>query len=57
MPTVRILSTGGTIASTGDSGDDLVAIVPELADYASLEVAEVCQLPGFQMGETNATCR
>lgn len=58
-PRVRILSTGGTIASTsgGDdegkspskSGDDLVEAVPELADYADLEVTEISQVSGFGM--------
>ncbi|SDR27876.1 asparaginase [Natronobacterium texcoconense] len=68
MPTVRILSTGGTIASTGDdssdgesgktpsvAGDELVEAVPELADYADVEAEEICQLSGFQMDEPNAT--
>ncbi|WP_132059198.1 asparaginase [Halorussus amylolyticus] len=58
-PTVRILSTGGTIASTSDgdddakspskSGDDLVAAVPELADHADIEVEEIAQVSGFDM--------
>lgn len=63
---IRVLSTGGTIASTsgGDestgkqpavSGDDLVDAVPALADYASIDVEEVCQLSGFQMRFENAT--
>jgi len=47
--TVRIVSTGGTIASTADeggdatptlSGDDLVARVPELADVAAVAAVE-----------------
>ncbi|QSX00782.1 asparaginase [Haloterrigena alkaliphila] len=60
QPHVRIVSTGGTIASTssGDdesgstpsvSGDDLVEAVPELADHASIDVDDVCQVSGFQM--------
>lgn len=56
-PTVRILTTGGTIASAGDarakpaeyelarcSGSALVAAVPELADYARIETDEVLNI-------------
>ncbi|MFC4540930.1 asparaginase [Halosolutus amylolyticus] len=59
MPHVRVVSTGGTIASTSgggergktpsESGDDLVEAVPELADYAAIDVDDVCQVSGFQM--------
>ncbi|MXV62914.1 asparaginase [Natronorubrum sp. JWXQ-INN-674] len=73
MQHVRIVSTGGTIASTsneGDSGgtgdpdgetgdaagktpsvtgDDLVDAVPGLADEASIDVDDVCQVSGFQV--------
>ncbi|ELZ06474.1 asparaginase/glutaminase [Natrialba chahannaoensis JCM 10990] len=65
-PHVRVISTGGTIASTGDdndtsgktpsvSGEDLVDAVPELTDYASFDVDTVCQRSGFQMTVENAT--
>ncbi|ESS05259.1 MAG: L-asparaginase/archaeal glu-tRNAgln amidotransferase subunit D [uncultured archaeon A07HB70] len=52
--TVRIVSTGGTIASTADeggdatptlSGDDLVAGVPALADVADVETEEFASVP------------
>lgn len=59
MPDVRVVSTGGTIASTSSedddgkrpsvSGDDLVESVPEITDYAAIEVDDVCQVSGFQM--------
>ncbi|SIR91154.1 asparaginase [Natronorubrum thiooxidans] len=61
QPEIRIVSTGGTIASTsseadGDTGktpavtgDDLVEAVPELTDYASIDVDDVCQVSGFQV--------
>jgi L-asparaginase len=56
-PTVRVLSCGGTIASEptdagaepAKSGDDLVAAVPELADYADVSAVEVASHPGFDM--------
>ncbi|ELY88068.1 asparaginase [Natrialba taiwanensis] len=64
-PHVRILSTGGTIASTGESetsgktptrtGDELVDAVPELADYATVSVETVCQRSGFQITAEQAT--
>ncbi|WP_247003605.1 asparaginase [Halosolutus gelatinilyticus] len=64
MPQVRIVSTGGTIASTADgesegktpsvTGEDLVDAVPELADHATIEVDEVCRVSGFQMDFENA---
>jgi L-asparaginase len=56
-PTVRVLSCGGTIASEptdagaapAKSGDDLVAAVPGLADYADVSAVEVASHPGFDM--------
>ena len=59
MPRVRIVSTGGTIASTAAdgeasgktptlSGDDLLEAVPELDDHAEIEVDDVRQVSGFQ---------
>ena len=64
MPRVRILSTGGTIASTAAdgetsgktptlSGDDLLETVPELDEYANIEVADVCRVSGFQVTVEN----
>ncbi|MFU8868125.1 asparaginase [Natronococcus sp.] len=61
MPRVRVLSTGGTIASTdGDGGatpskdgDDLVAAVPELEDVATLEVESVCDELSFHLSASN----
>ncbi|TYT63804.1 asparaginase [Natrialba swarupiae] len=66
MARVRILTTGGTIASTADNADetgktptvtgkDLVDAVPELADHAALSVEPICQRSGFQMDAENAT--
>lgn len=58
MPqSVRILSTGGTIASTDSEegagpskrGEDLVASVPELGEHAELEVSQVAQKPSNDM--------
>lgn len=56
-PTVTVLSTGGTIASTSNadgatpskSGADLVDAVPQLAEHADIEVREVAQTPSFDM--------
>lgn len=56
-PTVTVLATGGTIASTDTAegpapsraGDELVEAVPELAEYADLAVEEVAQVPSFEM--------
>ena len=63
-PHVRIVSTGGTIASTAsedesgatpsESGDDLVETVPELDEHASIDVDDVCRVSGFQMDFENA---
>lgn len=61
---VRILSTGGTIASTDSEegagpskrGEELVASVPELGEYANLEVSQVAQKPSNDMDtDTMAT--
>jgi len=54
---VTVLSTGGTIASTGGDdgasptkqGSDLVSAVPELAEYADIDVDQVAQIPSFEM--------
>jgi L-asparaginase len=56
-PNVRVLSCGGTIASEptdagaepAKSGDELVAAVPQLADYADVSAVEVAAHPGFDM--------
>jgi len=57
-PRIRILSTGGTIASTANedggktpakSGDAILERVPGLDAVATLEVEDVCQVSGFQM--------
>lgn len=56
-PTVVILSTGGTIASTSAEGGatpskrgaDLVDAVPELEAYAELTVEEIAQVPSYDM--------
>ncbi|GAA0234871.1 asparaginase [Haladaptatus pallidirubidus] len=56
-PTISILGTGGTIASTdgadgatpSKSSEALVTAVPQLADYAALDVREVAQRPSFDM--------
>ena len=57
MPQVRVLSTGGTIASTdgpdgatpSKDGDDLVAAVPDLEGVASIEVESVCDELSFHL--------
>ncbi|MFC4360481.1 asparaginase [Halobium salinum] len=54
---VTVLSTGGTIASTESEagatpkmgGEELVAAVPEIEEYASLTVEQVAQRPSFDM--------
>ncbi|WP_266080879.1 asparaginase [Haladaptatus caseinilyticus] len=56
-PTITILGTGGTIASTDDadgakptmSSESLVEAVPQLADDAEIDVREVAQKPSFSM--------
>lgn len=55
--TISVLSTGGTIASTSGtngaspsmSGEDLISAVPDLAEYATIEVREISQRPSFDM--------
>ena len=57
MPHVRVLSTGGTIASTNgadgatpsESGTDLVAAVPDLEDLAEIDVESVCDELSFHL--------
>ncbi|ELY40950.1 asparaginase [Natronorubrum sulfidifaciens] len=57
LPTVAILSTGGTIASTSAEGGatpskrgaDLVEAVPELETHADLAVEEIAQVPSYDM--------
>ncbi|AXR79360.1 asparaginase [Natrarchaeobaculum sulfurireducens] len=57
MPHVRVLSTGGTIASTAGpqgatpskAGDDLVAAVPELEAVATVDVESVCDQLSFHL--------
>ncbi|WP_129113202.1 asparaginase [Halegenticoccus tardaugens] len=57
MPTVRVLSCGGTIASEPDdagaapakSGRELVDAVPALSAHADLRVEEIASRPGFDM--------
>lgn len=57
MPHVRVLSTGGTIASTDGAdgatpskdGDDLVATVPELEALAEVDVESVCDELSFHL--------
>ncbi|WP_254543714.1 asparaginase [Halomarina pelagica] len=56
-PTVAVLGTGGTIASTDTddgaeptrSAADLLEAVPELASYADLVVEEVAERPSFDV--------
>src|SRR5512135_1726011 len=55
LPVVRLIATGGTIAMKIDpvkkapvpaiSGEDLVATVPEVANYAQVEVKNVSNVP------------
>lgn len=60
-PTVTVLSTGGTIASTSGedgatpskNGAELVDAVPQLEDLADIEVEEVVQTPSFDMNPTS----
>ena len=54
-PVVKFIATGGTIAMKIDpvkkapvpaiSGDDLLATVPDVANYASIEVENVSNIP------------
>ena len=54
---VTVLSTGGTIASTGGAegatptreGEELIAAVPELEDTADIATEQVTQIPSFEM--------
>lgn len=56
-PTVAVLGTGGTIASTADEGgatpslttDALLDAVPGLEDHADLTTEQVAQVPSFDM--------
>jgi L-asparaginase len=58
-PKVVLLSTGGTIASRYDpaqdrvvpsrSGEDLLAMLPDLAEVASVEVEDFASVPSFDM--------
>ena len=56
-PRVAVVACGGTIASEpGDggaapakAGDDLVAAVPAVGEYARVSAREVCSQPGFDM--------
>ena len=58
-PVVQLIATGGTIAMKIDpvknapvpaiSGDDLIAIVPEVADYAKIEVNNLSNVPSDYM--------
>jgi L-asparaginase len=63
MPHVRVLSTGGTIASTdgpsgstpSKDGDDLVAAIPELEEIASVDVESVCDELSFHLSFSQVT--
>lgn len=54
---IAVLSTGGTIASTGGTsgaapsktGEDLIDSVPEIQEHATVDVEQVCQRPSFNM--------
>ncbi len=56
-PTIRVLSTGGTIASTdGDEGaqpkidgTEILGDAAEAREYASISVEEVARIPSFDM--------
>ena len=59
---VTVLSTGGTIASTGDdgktptkAGEELLDAVPELSEHASFSVERVASVSGFDMTFERAT--
>lgn len=62
LPTVEIISLGGTIAMTGDrqsgvspqlSVDDLVTAVPELGDSVNLQTRSFRQLPSAHLSEAD----
>lgn len=63
MPHVRVLSTGGTIASTdgpggatpSEDGDDLVAAVPKLEELASVDAESVCDELSFHLSFSHVT--
>ena len=54
---LRVLSTGGTIASTGEgdgatpkvTGQELIEAVPSIEHYAEITVDQVVQRPSFEM--------
>lgn len=56
-PTIRVLGTGGTIASTQseagatptERGEDLVDAVPGLETYADIHVEQIAQIPSFEL--------
>jgi L-asparaginase len=56
-PTITVLGTGGTIASTAGeagatpekSGADLVSAVPAIGEYADVEAEQVLQTPSYDM--------
>ncbi|XAH22217.1 asparaginase [Xylophilus sp. GW821-FHT01B05] len=60
LPTCVLIATGGTIAMKIDpvrqvplpalSGEDLLAVVPGLAELARLEVIDLCNKPSDHMG-------
>lgn len=63
-PNITVLSTGGTIASTGDDdgarpekeGKELLGDATEAHEHANISVKEVAQIPSFDMDfETMAT--
>ena len=60
LPCVKLLATGGTIAMKADkasgayvpavAGDDLLAAVPDIARFASVEVSNVFNIPSAHLG-------
>lgn len=58
-PKIVLLATGGTIASRYDAkldrtiasqrADDLLRMLPELADFAEIEVHDIATIPSYQM--------
>ena len=63
MSHVRVLSTGGTIATTdgpngstpSKDGDDLVATVPELEEIATADAESVCDELSFHLSFSQVT--
>src|SRR3984893_612038 len=59
LPTVAVLSTGGTIASKQDpakggyapalSGEDLVSAVPAIKNFAQIQVEQISNIPSSAM--------